>query len=174
MVFHDEYDGTSLYSVQFSLAREAPYEIDGLISAVCTSSSGNCCTDPSASLKLVSSSNETIFSYAIGGNLDELGEVPIAAKGMLAAGDYTLTAEATSGGLTGAFFCQTRGPGHYEFTFTVDPIEGDLNGDGLVDGADLGLLLAAWGPCAGCPADLDGNGEVDGGDLGILLGAWTE
>jgi hypothetical protein len=173
MVFHDEYHGTSLYSVQFSLAKDAPYVIDGLISAVCMSGFGNCCSDPSASLKLVSASNESILSFAIGGSLDELGEVPIAAKGMLAAGSYTLTAEATSGGLTGAFFCQSAGPGHYEFTFSVDPIEGDLNGDGVVDGADLGLLLAAWGSCNGCPEDLNDDGEVDGADLGVLLGSWT-
>lgn len=49
----------------------------------------------------------------------------------------------------------------------------DLNGDGVVGGADLGLLLGAWGACAGCAADLNGNGEVDGADLGLLLGAWT-
>ncbi|MFG0274105.1 MAG: choice-of-anchor tandem repeat NxxGxxAF-containing protein [Phycisphaerales bacterium] len=48
----------------------------------------------------------------------------------------------------------------------------DLTGDGVVDGADLGLLLGAWGPCAGCPADLNGDGVVDGADLGLLLGAW--
>ena len=23
----------------------------------------------------------------------------------------------------------------------------DLNGDGIVDGGDVGLLIAAWGPC---------------------------
>lgn len=51
----------------------------------------------------------------------------------------------------------------------------DLNGDGTVNGSDLGLLLGAWGPCANCascPADLDGNCVVDGGDLGLLLGSW--
>ncbi len=48
----------------------------------------------------------------------------------------------------------------------------DLDGDGDVDGADLGLLLAAWGADSG-GADIDGNGTVDGGDLGLLLGAWT-
>ncbi|MFG0275704.1 MAG: hypothetical protein ACF8QF_11665 [Phycisphaerales bacterium] len=48
----------------------------------------------------------------------------------------------------------------------------DLNGDGAVDGADLGLLLGAWG-AAGGPADLNGDNMVDGGDLGLLLGAWT-
>jgi hypothetical protein len=34
----------------------------------------------------------------------------------------------------------------------------------------LGLLLAAWGTSSA--ADLDGNGSVDGGDLGLLLSAW--
>lgn len=49
---------------------------------------------------------------------------------------------------------------------------GDLNGDGVIDGADLGAQLSAWGPCAGCAADINGSGVVDGADLGLLLGAW--
>jgi hypothetical protein len=52
------------------------------------------------------------------------------------------------------------------------PLPGDLNGDGHVDGADLGLLLGAWGS-AGGPADINGDGTVDGADLGALLGGWT-
>jgi hypothetical protein len=47
---------------------------------------------------------------------------------------------------------------------------GDLDGDGTVGGADLGLLLAAWGGSG--PADLDGDGVVGGGDLGLLLAAY--
>ncbi len=47
----------------------------------------------------------------------------------------------------------------------------DLNQDGVVDGADLGILLGAWG-LASSPADLNGDGTVDGADLGGLLGAW--
>ena len=47
----------------------------------------------------------------------------------------------------------------------------DLNQDGVVDGADLGMLLGLWG--SGDPAaDLDGDGTVGGADLGLLLGAW--
>ncbi|RLS45914.1 MAG: hypothetical protein DWH86_04200 [Planctomycetota bacterium] len=46
----------------------------------------------------------------------------------------------------------------------------DLNGDGLVNGADLGILLAGWG--APGPADLDHDGTVGGSDLAILLGLW--
>jgi len=47
----------------------------------------------------------------------------------------------------------------------------DLNGDGRVDGNDLGTLLGSWGSFG--VGDLDFNGVVDGGDLGILLGEWT-
>lgn len=45
----------------------------------------------------------------------------------------------------------------------------DLDCNGSVDGADLGLMLGAWGTAG---ADLDGDGVTDGADLGILLGAW--
>jgi len=48
----------------------------------------------------------------------------------------------------------------------------DLDGDGDVDGADLGIMLAAWGDCAGCAADLNGDGTVDGTDLGLLLSSF--
>jgi hypothetical protein len=47
----------------------------------------------------------------------------------------------------------------------------DLDGNGVVDGADLGLLLNAWGPFA-TAADLNGDGQVNGGDLGLLIAAW--
>ncbi len=52
---------------------------------------------------------------------------------------------------------------------------GDLNGDGSVNGQDLGILLQNWGACppkGACVADIDGNGIVDGGDLGALLSDW--
>lgn len=47
----------------------------------------------------------------------------------------------------------------------------DIDGDGAVDGADLGALLSGWGS-ADPALDLDGNGMVDGGDLGALLSDW--
>lgn len=54
---------------------------------------------------------------------------------------------------------------------------GDLNGDGHVNAADLGILLGSWGPCptppTACPADLDNDGVVGASDLAILLGSWT-
>jgi hypothetical protein len=53
------------------------------------------------------------------------------------------------------------------------PPSPDLDGDGTVDGADLGILLGEWGACPGCAADLDESGTVSGSDLGLLLGAWS-
>lgn len=47
----------------------------------------------------------------------------------------------------------------------------DLNHDGSVNGADLGMLLGAWGQAAGA-ADLNHDGIVNGADLGMLLGSW--
>jgi len=52
-------------------------------------------------------------------------------------------------------------------------IAGDMNGDGRVNGTDLVMLLASWGPCADCPADMNGDGVVDGNDLLALLAAWS-
>ena len=53
----------------------------------------------------------------------------------------------------------------------ADPCLGDLNDDGVVDGADVGLFLIAWGTTNEA-ADIDGNGIVDGADFGIILAAW--
>ncbi|MDZ4829834.1 MAG: hypothetical protein SGJ09_06505 [Phycisphaerae bacterium] len=49
---------------------------------------------------------------------------------------------------------------------------GDLNGDGLVNPIDLGILLGEWGVLGGV-ADLNGDGVVGSADIGILLGEWT-
>jgi hypothetical protein len=46
----------------------------------------------------------------------------------------------------------------------------DLNCDGVVDGADLGMLLSGWGQSG--PTDLNNDGTTDGADLGMLLSLW--
>jgi subtilisin family serine protease len=45
----------------------------------------------------------------------------------------------------------------------------DFTGDRLVNGSDLGILLASWGTSQN---DMNGDGFVDGSDLGMLLSAW--
>ena len=81
--------------------------------------------------------------------------------------------------------------------FPAPPCLGDIDGDGIVGGADLGSMLGEWGACitnacanlprpnvAGrwidgggnvvcdCPGDLNADGLVNGVDLGVLLGQW--
>ena len=49
----------------------------------------------------------------------------------------------------------------------------DINGDGVVNGADLAQILALWGtPCLGCAVDINEDGEVDGADLALVLAGW--
>ncbi|MBL9149015.1 MAG: CHRD domain-containing protein [Phycisphaerae bacterium] len=48
----------------------------------------------------------------------------------------------------------------------------DLDGNGAVDGADLGILLGNWGGTD--VGDFDNSGTVDGADLGTLLGSWGD
>ena len=57
---------------------------------------------------------------------------------------------------------------------TVCACPADLTGNDAVNGDDLGILLAAWGPCTGgeCVADINRDGAADGIDLGQLLAAW--
>ena len=61
-----------------------------------------------------------------------------------------------------------------EVRLTVKPGPGsreDLDDNGEVNGADLALVLVAWGGDGG-PADLNQDGVVDGADLALILAAW--
>ncbi|MFO0962309.1 MAG: hypothetical protein U0625_05320 [Phycisphaerales bacterium] len=49
------------------------------------------------------------------------------------------------------------------------PRVGDVDGNGRVDGADLGRLLGDWGLAYGSPCDLNRDNSVDGADLAILI-----
>ncbi len=52
------------------------------------------------------------------------------------------------------------------------PCLADLNADATINGADLAMLLSAWGTCKRCASDITHNGVVDAEDLAILLSAW--
>jgi hypothetical protein len=47
----------------------------------------------------------------------------------------------------------------------------DMNGDGQVNGADVGLFFALWGT-AGPAGDFNNDGIVNGADSGLLVSAW--
>ena len=50
-------------------------------------------------------------------------------------------------------------------------MRGDLNDDGIVNAADLAMLLAEWGISNGA-ADINGDGNVNAADLAIMLANW--
>jgi hypothetical protein len=80
--------------------------------------------------------------------------------------------------IAGAWRHDTRSGGTdagtaYVFNLGCEPAcQTDLDGNGLVDAADLAMLLGGWGPNLNHPADFDGNGVVDGADLANVLGSW--
>jgi len=49
-----------------------------------------------------------------------------------------------------------------------------VNGDAVVNGADIAAVLAFWGPAGNTlPAtDINRDGYVNGADLAVLLGGW--
>jgi hypothetical protein len=72
----------------------------------------------------------------------------------------------------GGYNAAAAGPFTIEITGPAGPPPcfGDINLDGVVFGADLGLLLGNWGFSG--TGDLNNDGVVTGADLGLLLGVW--
>lgn len=88
----------------------------------------------------------------------------------------TVVADVPPFGMVEVELTDVRVTGTVEVTPENLPLPGDLDGNGVVNSADLLALLAAWGECEvpnNCPEDIDGNGVVDTADLLTLLANWT-
>lgn len=68
--------------------------------------------------------------------------------------------------------CEMMGSMYYFSAHNVSSIPGDLDNDGMVSGADIGIFLSLFGQ-TGPKGDLNGDGFVNGIDLGILLTNWS-
>ncbi len=53
--------------------------------------------------------------------------------------------------------------------FLVSLCGTDINNDGIIDSADLGLLIAAYGIASEGPTDINNDGITDTADLGMLI-----
>ena len=99
--------------------------------------------------------------YACGD--DECGDGAVASS-LVVKGQTLFIRVGSSNGSTGSgeltIDCQGFDP----------PDPADLNGDDIVDAADLGLMIVAWGTPN---ADLNGDGTTDSADLGLLIAAWS-
>ncbi|MCE2880954.1 MAG: hypothetical protein LW636_01150 [Planctomycetaceae bacterium] len=99
------------------------------------------------------------------------------ASGTLSAYDLTATlvltnvqlSDAGAHALTFSNACGSGDSGEVEIAVEASCIA-DINGDGVVSGADLSILLTRWGLSG--TGDLDGNGVVDSADLAMLLSSW--
>ena len=97
----------------------------------------------------------------------------------LAAGKHAITIEFFENGGGAGCIAQLEGPGIAKAPIAADRLSRggtlnryDVNDDGRVDGADLGIMLGAWGTSS--PRyDFNRDGTINGADLGGLLGAWT-
>ena len=49
----------------------------------------------------------------------------------------------------------------------------DLNSDGRINGADISFILSSFGPCTDCSADLNNDGVVNGADISNILSNWN-
>ena len=74
-------------------------------------------------------------------------------------------------GTLGAAFKSSDGYPALTWETTGSGLQGDVNGDGAVDMADLSLLLSAYGT-VDAASDIDGSGTVDMTDLSLLLSAY--
>jgi hypothetical protein len=71
--------------------------------------------------------------------------------------------------------CETGGPGDSDGDGRPDSCErayGDFDLNGVIGGADISVVLAAWGVANAQVGDLNGDGTVDGNDLTVILARW--
>ncbi|MFM7261880.1 MAG: hypothetical protein ACKO3W_14900 [bacterium] len=98
---------------------------------------------------------------------DPFTDVPLALPTVFPTGgtaNLLLTGDVTS------FTLATTLNASLDATGARQPVPGDVNGDYVVNAADLSLLLAAWGTPG--PGDFDGDGVVGASDLSVLLLNW--
>jgi len=91
--------------------------------------------------------------------VDVLPELTVTFTGKTAVYDGTFAGLDITGTLTHALIRQ------------IDPCPSDLDDDGVVNGADLAIVLGDWGTASPL-SDLNLDGMVNGADLAIVLGAW--
>lgn len=78
--------------------------------------------------------------------------------------EFVITEESPNGDISGTYYFQLDEPG------SPDCPE-DLNQDGTINGADLTLILSAWGE-SNPDFDLNGDNVVNGADLTFVLAGW--
>ncbi len=166
--------GDSKLEATFTLDAPTPFSLGGTLSTEGIGS-GMGSVSALALVELVGPGGTVFLHEASAGSfggevkdIDEAGELP--------AGTYTISMRAFAAGFSSEI-SYGNADAWYVASLSLCSdgamCPADLNGDTAVDGADLGLLLAAWGETGGA-GDLNCDGAIDNADLGLLLSAWGE
>ena len=155
--------GTVTADVEFILQRPSSIAIAYLVD------SGDEQDTPASSITLLDGAGDTVFfvedtEYGDDGpsGIEEVNLLP---------GRYTIEIR-TYAFHTGMWCANDEDAGvSLEVVATSNGFEGDLNGDGLINGGDLGLMIGSWGTAG--PGDLNCDGIVDAADLGMILALWS-
>jgi hypothetical protein len=131
---------------------------------------------------------------------ESVGGTPLEATVTNLSLTYTNGEENSSGGAFGRYYgfyppgsytIEFSAPGYHTQThpvtllgtpITLDVVmvpfvTGDVNFDGVVNFADILVLISMWGPCpfGDCPVgDFNQNGMIDFGDILVLIANWTQ
>ncbi|MCE2882924.1 MAG: hypothetical protein LW636_11295 [Planctomycetaceae bacterium] len=98
---------------------------------------------------------------------------PIGAGGLLVTGPQSSCVLGDSTSICGNSQRDVSGPYLMDGAATVCDCEADFLGDGFVNGADLGVVLSAWGLANDQgTGDLTHDGVVNAADLSKLLNSW--
>ena len=123
--------------------------------------------------RLLIGSTEVVSNDGLHGMQERSGAIA------LGAGRHALRIEFFERGGGAGLIAQWQGPGVVKAPIpaasllhggSVEPA--DLDRNGVVNGADLAILLGSWGQ-SGSSGDINRDGAIDGQDLAILLSAWT-
>lgn len=161
--FASDADGSSLCTIVFDVATPISFSLNSSLSTISTPEF----PWSSATFKFSGPGG----SYAQATVTDAASPASPTLVGLLIPGQYTLTISADAGE---QFNIPDLSAAQYSMMFTVTSCVGDFDDSGTVDGADVGVLLGAWGTTGGADgaADLDCDGTVNGGDVGVLLSSW--
>ena len=113
--------------------------------------------------------NRVRFSNATVNMLDRMSSQVQGGSGFsypMGSGTYTFNVQQTG-------FQESVYEIQFEFSGFEEPCAGDFDGNGSVNGGDLGLFLSAWGTSP-CEYDLNDDGVCNGADLGTLLATWGD
>ena len=149
---------------------------------------------PAGHSNILAAQNQTASvgaTYANGQNWDDtLYDIPAGTRNVVVTVYYQLTSRDFIEHLRDANFTNNRGQVAYDLwvqhgmsaPVTMDVSElnffrvEDVNQDGVVDVADLMLVIGAWGSCTGpptpCPSDINKDGFVNVTDLIAVITAW--